>query len=220
MRSTTNRLVLALIAAAGLLGVVAGHAGADDAKDDGPTLRYGYTITAGATEIGDLGFANIGVRFHVARQIVPGLRADLDFAFLATHRPSDDEDGILMGNTSRFSLGAAYDLVAFDKGDMLTGSVAFVGGVGRQYIAWDRGTVTRNDIFVGIDAMTGFNFRNSRNLRVAKALWMGLGVRFFISEAPGPDKQMIVCGGPCDEPSAGNPRDLGFLVNYGLSFGR
>jgi hypothetical protein len=215
----TMKTILTFVAALAMLTSTAGAALADD-DNDTPKLRYGYTLTAGATEIGDLGFANIGVRFHVARQIVEGLRADVDFAFLTTHRSSDDEDGLLMGNTSRFSLGAAYDLAAFDGGSMLSGSVAFIGGVGRQYIAWDRGTVTRNDLFVGIDGMMGFNFRNSRNLRVAKALWMSLGVRFFIADSPGPDKRMVVCGGPCDEPSAGNPRDFGFLFNYGLSFGR
>ena len=215
-----NRAISVIVALC-VVAAASGDVFADgDGKDDKePNLRYGYAMAAGATQIGDLGFANIGVRFHVARTIVKHLRADADFAFLATHRGYGDE--LLIGNTSRFSLGAAYDVASFGEGnEMLMGSVAFIGGMGREYIAWDRGTVTRNDVFVGLDGSFGFAFRNARVLRVAKALWMTLGVRFFMAEAPGPDKQMIVCGGPCDEPSVGSPRDFGFLVHYGLSFGR
>ena len=114
-----------------------------------------------------------------------------------------------------------YDVGAIGGRDKpVQGTFWLEGGAGREWIFWDEGgRLTRDDVSLGFGAQMNFQLgRHDPKPRV-----LGIYYAFKTTIARGPDADQMApatCGGPCDEPTAPSPYDLGLYFNVGLQYGR
>ena len=180
-----------------------------------PPWDLGLVFAGGAEEIGDRTFAQIGVSAWLGRRVTPDVSVTARGELLTTH--ADASDGsLIIGETMRGLLGFDWRVVATDK--------AFVpqlfvdAGVGRELTAWDRGTVGRELVFIGIESRQGFDIPQGGAIHGVS--WMGMPMGLRLQLAPAIDSLTIAracsqCGTP---PPAHT--DLAILFYYGLEFGR
>ena len=112
------------------------------------------------------------------------------------------------GATVRYSIG--------DKSMRpLRGDFWLELGGGREIIRWfDGGKLSRNDVSVGIGAQGSIRFGANKRRN------MGLyyAAKFIIADRPDGKIMTPGCAGPCDEPTAMIPIDLGIFFDVGIPF--
>jgi hypothetical protein len=180
-----------------------------------PRWDLGLVFAGGAEQIGDRTFAQIGVSTWLGRRVTPNVSVTARGELLTTN--ADASDGtVIIGETMRGFVGIDWRVLATDKAFM---PQLFVdAGVGRELTAWDRGTVGRELVFVGIESRQGFDIPQDGAIHGVSRMGMPMGLRLQL--APAIDSLTIAracsqCGTP---PPAHT--DLAILFYYGLEFGR
>jgi len=197
-----------------VLAAIAARPGSAAAEPESrPPWQLGYAFAAGAAQIGDLGFARIGLQFHLGRQVTPELRISAAGELLNTNRGNGAD--LLVGETSRATIGAEWELGQFGRfGDLgFGGAVSLVGGGGGELIAWDRGTARRPMGYLGAECAVGFGIPRGRAIRGIRSLAYRIGLRAEMFGG-------ISGKGPEAVGAASRPVELGFLGYMGLDFGR
>lgn len=88
-------------------------------------------------------------------------------------------------------------------------------GGGREIIRWyDGGKYSRNDVSFGFGAQGSVRFGADKRRKLA----IYYAARFFLADRPDGKMMTPGCAGPCDEPTAMIPVDLGIFFNLGVPF--
>jgi hypothetical protein len=214
-----SRSTLAALAVATLLGAAgAAHADVGDPFDD-PRLHVGFGMHAGGFSVGPVGGPAVGVHVDLGRQMGP-LLVYGEYNLLSIGESSASEADPIRGVLHRVGAAARYHLTQFGGGTIpVKGGFWMEAGLGRQAITWDEGGILRrNDVSLGFGLQADFKIR-----RDERATFIGFYYAFRASIAHGPDADKMqppTCAGPCDEPTAPSPYDLGLFFNLGLNWGR
>ena len=218
------RALTVLLAAAMLLG--AGSAEAEEyqvlqvrEREKPPLIPWDVSFEAelgsafGATQIGTKTFAQalgaIGGRVTVGRvSLVTGYQMG------STHRSQEGGD-TLLGSTHRFSLAVALEAHEFGS-DLLGGETTVGIGVGRQYIHWDQGDLSRRDVFLFVEQAMRVSFLRSDQREVVRAprsLLQSFRLQLIASRTPPfAIAPVSATRGPRSE------TDIGFLAGFVLRF--
>lgn len=192
-------MALRIVIALAVVGALAAPAAAEELEE--VRWQRGIGFGGGAAEIGDLGFAQIGIRAGLARRVAPRFHLGLTGELLTTHRGTGEE--MVMGETVRALIGVEYDLNRPRREGLTFRGVA-IAGSGAEVITWERGYTARIVGFVGAEYQMRFGIDRGGLLRDLASMGIRIGVR--LQAAPSPKAS--------DERT-----DLAFLVYQSLDFG-
>lgn len=178
-------------------------------------------MLAGGTDIGDVRGPGVGVELNVGPRF-GNLVLLGQFDYLGVGESSSTEDA-RRGSQARIGLLARYTFLDMggEKGPLGVG-FWLEGGGGRQHVAWDRGgTLTRNDITLGLGLQLDAHFDRDSNTRRSRYLGPYFAFRANIARAPeAADGTEPSCGGPCDTATTPNRTDISLFFNFGMHWGR
>ena len=192
-------MALRILIGLALLGALAAPAVADE--DRPVRWQRGFAFAGGATEIGDLGFAQIGLQARLARRLAPRLHLGVTGELLNTNRGSGAE--LVMGETTRALVGVEYDLNRARPEGMTFRGVA-IAGAGGELITWERGYTARPIGFAGVEYQMRFDIDDHGILHDLRSMGFRVGARVQIAPSPKASEERA---------------DLAFLVYQGLDFG-
>lgn len=205
-----------------LIGTATAMAGSDK-KDPfkKPRTKLGFGMLLGAQDIGHIdGFA-AGMHLELGRQMGP-LYLFGEYNMLSVGESSVEIEDPIRGMSHRLGLTARYNFAEVGGGRYtpIKGTFWLEGGLGQQMIRWNEGgKLTRNDVGLGFGAQ--INFLIGKRSKKPKIMAVHYALRATIAPSPDADKmQEPTCAGPCDEPTAPSPHDLGIFFNFGLEWGR
>jgi hypothetical protein len=204
------RTLIAITLVAGL----AGPAAADDARP--VRWQRGFGFAGGAAQIGDLGFANIGLQARLGRRVSPRVHLGLTAELLNTNRGDGAE--LVMGETTRAMLGAEYDLNTPDDGSLAIRGVA-IGGAGGELITWERGYAARPFGFVGAEVQMRFEIDDGGFFQELRSMGFRAGVRFQVAPSIPSHEVPMRCTIGCEPYPAADRTDVAFVIYQGLDFG-
>lgn len=180
-----------------------------------PTWDFGIAFAGGAEAIGDRTFGQIGVGSWLGRKLAPDVAITVRAELLTTN--ADDPDGnLILGATTRGLVGIDWRLYATDR--PFVPELFVNAGIGRELTAWDRGTVGRQLVFLGVEGRQGFDIPQGRAIRGIRRMGMPLGLRFQLAPAIEPMTIARACS-QCGTPPRART-DFAILFYYGLDFGR
>lgn len=193
---------------------------ADDASERDPYAHQEHRLLPmgeGGFEVGTFSVGRIAgtaVGFHVGAGVRWSKLVLLGgYDFLSLSQDADVPEPVRglvhrLGATVRYSIG--------DKSMRpLRGDFWLELGGGREIIRWyDGGTLARNDVSFGIGAQGSVRFGADKRRN------MGLyyAAKFIIADRPDGKIMTPGCAGPCDEPTAMIPIDLGIFFDVGIPF--
>lgn len=225
-----RRLVLAVAAAAALLALAA-EARAEYPVEDRYEERYTtgagvfdrsywvarFGMAVGSIDVADLAGVGVGAHLSLSRVFGKvGLKADYDLLHVAEEYVDRPRAGLL----HRAGLGVRWNAAHALRSRKGQITMWLEGGAGRQWFAWDKGgTLTRNDVSIGIGADIIGNFADWGER--PRLLGFSYALRFLIAENPYADLQSVeVCGGPCDTPTVAPRFDASFMFVMEIEYGR
>jgi hypothetical protein len=180
-----------------------------------PCWDLGFAFAGGAAVIGDQTFGQFGLRVHLARRIGDRNLLVMMGELLATNRGSGE--ALVIGETVRGLVGLDRRLGRVR--DFPIPEVFGAAGIGGELTAWDRGTVTRPLVYVGVDARQGFDMPPDRPLRGVRRFAMRYGVRVQAARDVPPMTLARACSG-CSPATPDRSLDIAVIGYYGIDFGR
>ncbi len=224
MNKATKTIQISTLASALLLATVGmASAGSDDDPFAKPRTNVGFGMLVGGYSVGPVEGAGVGLHLNLGRQMGP-LYLYGEYNMLSIGESSYENEDPIKGMTHRFGLNARYNFAEFGGGRRtpVQGSFWLEGGVGRQNILWDEGgKLTRDDVGLGFGIQTNFRLNRRYSQKKPKILGFYYACRAIVARSPTADQmEPVTCGGPCDEPTAPSPYDLGLFFNMGLNWGR
>jgi len=178
------------------------------------SLDAGVGYSVGATQIGAHTYAQIGAKISAALRVGRiGLSGGYEVG--STNRGSGAE--LINGQRHRFSLALGVDAHRWG-GPTLFGETHVGAGIGREFIAWEQGSLSRRDAFVVVEQTMGFRLERGQRRKVfigPKELLYTFGLQVTASSTPPLALQPITSG-----PETGGDIDMGFLFSMGIRFRR
>lgn len=133
----------------------------------------------------------------------------------AAYDHATGEDEALQVTTNAATVRVRNTLLGFGSSARSFGGEWFViGGIGREWTAWQGGSLARNVVELGV----GTSMRIPRTGDTHRELRFGF--RAQIGRAPAPAKRPVGCDGPCDTETATRPYDAALVVEVSCFVGR
>jgi hypothetical protein len=187
--------------------------------DPGPRWNFGLAFAGGAETIGDMTFAQIGIRISIARRIADDLAIATAGELITTNATLDDGT-LIIGRTLRGTVGLDWEVTHSKK--PFIPHLVLTTGVGHELTAWDRGTVSRQLVFLSAEGRSGFEFPKGGPFHGISRMGWQYGLRVTAGRPVEPIEISFACT-DCKVRTmtkSNSAIDLGVLFYYGLDFGR
>jgi hypothetical protein len=180
-----------------------------------PRLSGGAGIGYRVSDLGMLRGNGASVGAQLGMKVRPSVFVDATYDYARAGLTDEDMQlPEVSVRTHTLGISVRNPLMSFgDKPRGFGGDMFVSGGLAREVIAWDGGTLSRNALLVGIGStMTIPSEHTHRHVRV--------GFRMAFARAPEPGKRAPGCDGPCDTPTTTQPYDLSFVMEVSCHIGR
>lgn len=184
--------------------------------DPGPRWHFGLAFAGGAEAIGDMTFGQVGVRVAVARRIAEDLAIATAGELITTNATLEDGT-LIIGRTVRGTIGLDWTVTHSTR--PFVPRLVLTSGIGRELTAWDRGTVSRQLVFLAVEGRGGFDFPKGGPFHGIRRMGISYGLRIAAARPVEALDFAFACS-DCKMTKDDAPIDLGVLFYYGIDFGR
>ena len=142
-----------------------------------------------------------------------------EYDFLGVGENATETEDPVRGFMHRVGVNLRYSIGAIGGGREVPVRGDFWAelGAGHQHVRWhEGGKLGRKDLSFGLGAQATFKIGREK----PRFIGVHYAVKMTIARSPDAKSMEPTCAGPCDEPTAPSPWDIGVFFNFGVPFGK